>query len=226
MKVATFGCSWTHGHVTVDNHYNWPNGLQEIHPEWEIYNYALAGSSLSFQVQLMDRVLKHEKYDIIIFQFTSPGRLTYFEEDYDYLKYFTRYTSTYQMFDTSSDIYRKIFAICPGHMSLSKSDSFWTTPEKYQLAKLYYTHINKSIHKIEYKALTEYVKRKTDLCFFHNEDVLKLNIHPVINEEVKKSGGNELLKTFIADKGEHYNKVGAQWQANWVNNKLKENSII
>lgn len=226
MKVATFGCSWTHGIGYIDSYYNWPTGLQEIHPDWEIHNYALAGSSLSFQVQLMDTVLKHEKYDIIIFQFTSPGRLTYFEEDYDYLKHFIRFKPKYKMFDTDGDLYRKVFTITPGHMGLSKTDSFWTTPEKYKLARLYYTYVNKSIYRVEYKALTEYVKKKTNLCFFHNEDILKLNIYPIINEEVKKSGGDQLLKTFIADSGEHYNKAGAQWQANWVNDKLKEDGVI
>ena len=59
-----------------------------------------------------------------------------------------------------------------------------------------------------------------------NSPLSTFDFHPVINEEVKKSGGNELLKTFIADKGEHYNKIGAQWQAEWINNKLKEDSVI
>ena len=226
MKVATFGCSWTHGLDEVDKHYNWPMALQEIHTDWEIHNYALAGSSISFQVQLMEKVLRHETYDIKIFQFTSPGRLTYFDEDCDYLKYFINHKTNYNMFKAGTGLYRDIFAITPGHSRLSKTDSFWTTSEKYKLAKLYFKFINKSIHGIEFKALAEYVSSRVDLCFIHNEDSLNIQKYPVIIEEVKKIGGSDLLKNFIADRGEHFNKAGCQWQANWINDNLKEKSII
>ena len=102
-------------------------------------------------------------------------------------------------------------------MKLSKTDSFWYPKEKYEFAKKYYTYINKSIFRTEYKALIHYVLSKADLVFMHNEDVLKLNVCPVIMEEVKDQ---ELLQSFIADDGNHFNKSGCDWQAKWIVDKL------
>ena len=54
MKVATFGCSWTHGVGSVDDHYSWS---QSISKHYETDNYAVGGSSLSFQVYCFNEVL-------------------------------------------------------------------------------------------------------------------------------------------------------------------------
>lgn len=217
MKIAIFGCSWSHGIKAVDEKYSWPYALAKLKPDWNIENYAVEGTSLAFQTFLMDDVLRNNTVDKIIFQITSPGRITYFEEDYDILQHIQPITDNYKHISIENGFFRKVFAITPGHMKLSKTDSFWYPKEKYELAKKYYAHINKSIFRTEYKALIHYVLSKADFVFMHNEDVLKLNVCPVVMEEVKDQ---ELLQSFIADDGSHFNKSGCDWQAKWIVDNL------
>jgi hypothetical protein len=217
MKIATFGCSWTHGINAVDNFYSWPHALHKLNPDWKIDNYAIGGSNLQFQTFLLDDVLRHNTYDKIIFQITSPGRLTYFEEDYDFTKHLTEFEPNYKRFDIEDGFFRKVVTITPGHMKLPKTDIFWNLLGKYDFAKSYYTAVNKSIFRTEYKALVYYLKDKVDLMFMHNEDVLKLDICPVVVEEAKKEN---VIDSFIADNGEHFNIEGCDWQAKWLINKL------
>jgi hypothetical protein len=213
MKVATFGCSWTHGVGSVDDHYSWS---QSISKHYEIDNYAVGGSSLSFQVYCFNEVLKHNNYDKIVFQFTTPGRLTYFPHEYNVFDHHERYTKNYRMFNMDHGFYRTLNCITRGHSSLPKKDSFWTSKEKYNLMKAYYSTVPWEIYRTEYKALVEYIAPRVDLCFLHNEDTMGFKKYPVMHDEVRNTGGQELLDSFIADDGDHYNKQGCDWVADWV----------
>ena len=218
MKVATFGCSWTHGQPQIDNHYNWPLALKNLHPDWTIHNYAVAGSSLAFQVQLMDKVCSTEKYDLKIFQFTTVGRLTFFDDDIDYMIHFKESQPGFKMFDIDDGFYRKLTVVTPGHTALNETDSFWDFPkDKRSLVMLYYKHLNRSILRIEHRALIEYAKSRVDFCFFHNEDTIKFGGIPVILDIAKA----EKIENIIADKGEHLNKLGIDWQTNWIDLQLR-----
>ena len=214
MKIATFGCSWTHGLKQLNNFYSWPYALHKLQPDWEIHNYAIGASNLQFQIFLMEDVLRHHTYDKIIFQITSPSRLTYFEEDYDFTKHLTEMKPNYKRFDIEEGFFRKVVTITPGHMKLPKSDSFWNLSGKYEFAKSYYTTVNKSIFRTEYKALVNYLKNKVDLMFMHNEDILDLKICPVIMKELPSA------KKFVADSGEHFDIEGCDQQAKWVLERL------
>jgi hypothetical protein len=220
MRIATFGCSWTHGVGAIDKHFNWPLALSKLRPEWYIDNYALGGSSLSFQLYCYNKAIKHNDYDKVIFQFTNPGRLTFFPEDHEVFDGHINFTKNYKMFDISDGFYRNINCITMGHTSLPKNNSFWTSKEKYNLMKAYYSTMPKEIYRAEYRAMVEYAEKRSSLCFFHNEDVLKLNRYPVINQEVINNGSKDMLDSFIADEGEHYNKAGCEWIANWVLEKI------
>ena len=220
MKIATFGCSWTAGVANLDDHYSWSQSISKHH---EVDNYAIGGSSLSFQVYCFNKVLKHENYDKVIFQFTTPGRLTYFPHGYDIFAHHKRYTKNYSMFSMEDGSYRTLNCITKGHSSLPKRHAFWTSKEKYNLMKAYYSTVPWEIYATEYMALVEYIASRVDLCFFHNEDPFKFskdldksNSHPVMHNEVRKRSGQELLDSFIADEGDHYNKQGCDWVADWV----------
>jgi hypothetical protein len=165
----------------------------------------------------MDDVLRHHSFDKIIFQITSPGRITYFEEDYDILQHTETVTENYQHISIEDGFFRKVITVTPGHMNLPKKDSFWDIKNKYEFTKDYYSFINKSIFRTEYKALVHYVLSKANVVFMHNEDILKLNLCPVVIEEVKD---DKLLNSFIADNGKHFNKAGCDWQASWVLDRL------
>jgi|TARA_B110000908_G_scaffold80913_1_gene96985 hypothetical protein len=218
MKIATFGCSWTHGLYEVNDFYSWPYALHKLKPDWQIDNYAVCGSSLQLQTFLLDDVLRNNTYDKIIFQITTPGRLSYFEEDYDMTTALTEYETNYKRIETEDGFFRKVVTITPGHMQLPKTNSFWRLHGKYKYARSYYGMLNKSIFRTEYKALVYYLKDKVDLMFMHNEDSLKLDICPVVMEEVKKE--NIAIDSFIADNGEHFNIEGCDWEAKWVLDRL------
>jgi hypothetical protein len=220
MKIATFGCSWTHGLGNIDNHYNWPKFISEENLEWQVDNYAVGGSSISFQLYCLNKALEYNNYDKIIFQFTTPGRLTYFPHDYNVFNHHVNYTNNYRMFDMDNGFYRVLNCITMGHVLLPQSDRFWTTKEKYNLMRAYYGTIPKEIYRTEYKAIVEYIASRVDLCFFHNEDILKFNTFPIVREEVKNFGGEKLLQRFIVDEGEHYNQEGCKWVGNWVLDRL------
>jgi hypothetical protein len=219
MKLAVFGCSWSQGVPSIDNNVCWPKMLADKCTDWEVDNFSLAGSSLSFQAYLLDDVLKHNLYDKIVFQLTSPSRLTYFDDNVNYGKYLQQ-NKNYRDLDRTGNIYRNIICITPGHLKLSSNDSFWNYPDKFDFANLYYKYSNKQINKLEYQAVVEYVSKKVDLIYFHNQDILELGKYPILNNEVRNHGGQELLNSFIADHGEHYNTAGCMWQAEWILNKL------
>lgn len=206
MKIATFGCSWTQGVSTVDDSYCWPKALAEDN-QYHVDNFALAGSSLSFQVYLLNDVIKHNTYDKVIFQITSPQRLTYFDDSLDYGQYL-KTNQNYRELDRTGDIYRNFICITPGHLQLSSSDSFWDYPDKHNFAKLYYKYTNKHISRLEYIALVEYLKNKVDFLFFHNEDVCKIGNVPIV---IDRFGTD-----YVADKGQHFNKQGSQLVADWI----------
>lgn len=210
MKIATFGCSWSQGLSTVDDAYCWPKALAE-NKQYQVDNFALAGSSLSFQAYLLDDVLKHNTYDKVIFQITSPQRLTYFDDTLDYGKYLRLYNN-YRELDRAGDIYRNFICITPGHLNLSKKDSFWNFPDKHDFASLYYKYVNKHVQRTEYKAVIEYVKNKVDFLFFHNEDVCKIGNIPIVIDQLGTS--------YIADRGQHFNKQGSRLVAEWIMEKI------
>ena len=54
MKIAVFGCSWSHGVKEIDNFYSWPYALHKLNPDWKIDNYAIGGSNLQFQTFLLN----------------------------------------------------------------------------------------------------------------------------------------------------------------------------
>lgn len=211
MKLAVFGCSWSQGVPTVDNDFCWPKAIADQYPEWQIDNFSLAGSSLSFQAWLLDDVLKHNAYDKIVFQITSPQRLTYFDDTVNVGSYL-KSSNNYRELDRSGDIYRNIICITPGHLSLADVDSFWNYPDKHNFANLYYKYTNKHVSRVEYKAVVEYVKNKTDFVYFHNEDVCNIGNIPVLMDLTGSK--------FASDVGQHFNREGSNWVAKWILNNI------
>ena len=78
MKLAIFGCSWTHGIHSLDNHRNWPYYLAAKNPQYQVCNYAIAASSLQFQIYLYEYVKKHMPADRYIFQVSRPRKIYLF----------------------------------------------------------------------------------------------------------------------------------------------------
>jgi hypothetical protein len=56
------------------------------------------------------------------------------------------------------------------------------------------------------------VKSKSDIVFFHNEDVCEIGDIPVIMDQTGKK--------YVVDDGEHFNIHGSKWVADWVEKQL------
>lgn len=229
MRIATFGCSWTHGVDSIDDNYSWPEALGELYPTWEIDNYAIAGTSLQFSIWLCNKIMNRNlEYDKIVFQITSPRRLTYYHsngEEKFLEENFFEHRKNYKRFGIKG-LYNDVQAITPSHVAAYNiNDRIWrgwhgdyafTDREKAKFARLYYKKMSPHILNLEYQMFIEWIETKVDLCFFHTEcpPRYKSNL-PIIRNEASDNWNN-----FIADNGDHFGKEGCQWQAKWVAERL------
>lgn len=73
-NIGIFGDSYTNSASDFEDHLQWWEYLNEYcDKECKIDNYGVAGSSLYFSYQ--NFIKHHEKYDKVIFLYTSPNRL-------------------------------------------------------------------------------------------------------------------------------------------------------
>jgi len=215
-KIAVFGCSWTQG--LWNNEYDsWVKEFAMLNNDCEIYNFALAGSSLSYAAHLLEQIYDSEiKFDLTIFQATSPGRFTWWNKHdiFDCLKQDA--DNLYSIDDKKISMvvekinYGTVFS--QGH--LKKVD------KKFGLA--YYSRLNSELSVLEYRALLEFVDRRVNILFAHRS--LKnygLNYLSVYDQ----LGKNEFQK-FVIDEGEHFSNEGNRWQAHWILNQLNQHKLL
>jgi len=226
MKIAIFGCSWSHGTSQLDNHRNWPYYFAANNPNYEIYNYAMSASSIQFQIYLYEYVKKHKPADRYIFQCTRPERFTYFKNGMKFENLLEDIPSkngglnNYKWippYNANKEIRRITSAsIKPVSEGILKG---WTL-EDIQFSKLYYKLANLEIMELEWKMCIEYIKNKVDFCFLHTEGEFRNIKNLYCIEDIL---GREYCKQNFYESHDqhHFNKKGLQWQANWVKENAK-----
>jgi hypothetical protein len=221
MKLAIFGCSWTHGIHSLDNHRNWPYYLAAKNPQYQVYNYAIAASSLQFQIYLYEYVKKHMPADRYIFQVTRPERFTYFEpgtkfeELLEDRKFYNDHLGNYKWFNYAT-INKTVQPVTIGNVKkFFEFGNNGFTKDSIDFAHLYYKIANDEIMELEWKMGIEYIKNKVDFCFLHTEGKERNieNLH-CIEDMLGKDYCSQ--NYYEEGSGTHFNQKGLQWQADWV----------
>lgn len=165
MKIATFGCSWTHGDGRTAEHKNWPLYLKKLMPHATIENYAVAGTSILWSVYQLQWVKKHNPADFYIFQMTRPERLTYWKDNTSWLDYRQDFydTRTY-----NSYIYNAGVQIVVAQTATQKPMLNAQKPA-IKLAKSYFSVVNDEVMKLEYDLAVRYVKDNVDFYYMQTE---------------------------------------------------------
>lgn len=210
MKIAIFGCSWTHGVGTVENFLSWPSILAEQMPEYKINSYALAGCSLLFQIHLLEWVKQNDPADRYIFQLTRPERISYWNDGV----FWNRYLKTYNNFrQFDYHVYNDVQIATI--QSVDQKPDMTTRRATIDLARAYYPVMNDEFFKLEYKLAYDYVKQNTDFCYLQTEGVERGLDLPCVEDIL----GQDQCKEWWRD-GSHFGREGLNWVANWV----KENA--
>lgn len=202
MKVAIFGCSWTHGVGQVENYLSWPQLLDTSH---YVKNYAVAGSSVLFQIHMLEWVKQNDPADCYIFQITRPERITYWNDDVDWNLHLRG--DTVLQFD--HDVYKDVQIATI--QSTTQSPDLTTKKSTIDLAKAYYKVMNDEAFVLEYKLAYEYIKNSVDFCYLQTEGKERKLDLPCVEDIL----GKEQCKKWWAA-GTHFGREGLQWTADWV----------
>ena len=178
MKLAIFGCSWTYGvplswsqettsfkyskNIPQEDFVNWTRELGKLDKDFEIYNYAIPGTSIEFSLGMLERYLKNPYCDHVIFQATRPYRYTYWSQDFDETLHFKKYELNVRQFDYSILDY---VTIVDHH---NDKNQIWKLIDKSnkenQYVKKYFTNTSNEMFENNYKAILSYVKNSVDIC--------------------------------------------------------------
>lgn len=202
MKAAVFGCSWTHGVGQVENYLSWP---QLLDTSYSVKNYAVAGSSVLFQIHMLEWVKQNDPADRYIFQITRPERITYWNDNVDWNLHLQG--NTVMQFDHS--VYKDVQIATI--QSTTQSPDLTTQQSTIDLAKAYYKVMNDEAFVLEYKLAYEYINNNVDFCYLQTEGKERKLDLPCIEDIL----GQEQCKKWWAS-GTHFGREGLQWTANWV----------
>lgn len=213
-NVAIFGCSWSQG-IKEKNFDNWVLRLSKLFPEYNFYNFAAGGTSIVYHTHLLEEILKTKKFDIKIFQITSPGRFTWWQP-HDIMELVEQKTSNYYCLQENYG--RFVDRINTGTIlsnKFIKSDR-----KKHNFGIEYYKRLTDDQIRLDHVAYVNYIKDMVDFRFYHRKAYEKDSVS-IITEL-----GEKRFKELIIDDGDHFGAAGNEWQTNWIANKLKEKHII
>lgn len=228
MKIVIFGCSWSvgvprkfselHKDAAISkpcdyDFCSWAKELADLHPEHQITNYALPSSDLTYSVAMLNRVLKNQQYDKVIFQVTIPHRFTYWN-DVELEKHFVDF-GNYRRFGES--ILTDVFLFNPQNADDGTQSNYKSITKKVRDGKFIKDYLERDIDdraEANHKALTYYAKDHSDFCFSH----IPIDFLDIPNVEEKL--GTEQFKTYVCDDGLHFGDDGNKWQAKWISQNL------
>jgi hypothetical protein len=214
MKIAIFGCSWTHGVGQIEKYINWPYFFAQKYPNAEITNYAIAASSVSFQIHQMNIVKKTTPADLYIFQISRPERLTYWEPKTDFFNYLEPAAPNLKqyyhgIFQSVQCLTAPLAGQMPNMNNKQKSIDF---------AKQYYRNVNVETMDLEWELSLDYIKRNTDFCFLQTEGAYRnVTDIPCVEDILTREKCREWWEA-----GTHFGRTGLQWVADYVDENVKE----
>ena len=217
--IAIFGCSWTRG-MPENKWESWVNYYADMYPEYEFYNLAVNGTSVPFQIHIMNEFIKSHKPDKTIFQISAVKRFTYFE-NFNLIDYIEQGARPNVKVFNISRLSEKVHYILPG--MIKNPDNFWVRDlilkrKEAQLRNFatdYFIRLNDEISNIEITAYAAWIKSKVDFCYSHADSP-----SPDI-PKIYRILGKEKFDSYCFDTMSHFDKEGMQWIANWINTQIK-----
>ena len=204
MNIVVAGCSWSAG--CPEQPFSWVEALAEIMPKHNFYNYAYAGNSLLTSLHLLDIAKEQVDADKVIFQLTTPTRLS-FALDTDNLN-----ANHYQITDNYYSIPKELemVALTPGAVF----DNMSSDNEFIKFGKMYYKYFSNDYYTdITSKALIDLIQTQSHIQFFHTRP--KYNYpFPIIEDMLN-------FDDYVIDNGKHFNVEGAKKEAKIVEKWLE-----
>lgn len=243
-RIATFGCSYTAGHgPDLLKWVNWPTELSFLfNDNIEIYNCAKGGTSIDYSVHALESFLNYETPDLVLFQLSTPHRLTWISSDSD-LSFEDMYSiNQYSNSNIVSD--SEVFKNYKSLNNYYKVDliSNWgfitpgSTSSPYssnKLANAFYGTIGTNlIDKVKIKSLIHYIKTHLlkdipHLLLTHDGyDLFNMIGNNSIDLDFKTALGTEYFDNQIIDNGRHLSHNALQEIAKILYNKVKKEGLI
>jgi hypothetical protein len=214
-KILVVGCSWSAGVASETE--NWVHELSKIRLDHTFYNLSRGGTSIQFHLGVLEKAKEKLNPDITIFQYTSAGRLTWWE-DFDIMQYIDQDSENY--YTLSHALCSKVDQINIGTIYGNKFIK--TDRAKHKFGKLYYNRVGFEAMKIELKVYIDYAKKVSDFQFHH-----KSSPHVGENElSVQEYLGDKKFNKFTIDDGAHFGDAGNKWQAQWINEHLIAKGLL
>jgi len=214
-NIAIFGCSWTQGLKSADFD-NWVVWLSKMYPQHNFYNFAAAGSAITYHTHLLEQVMQDKTFDVKLFQITSPGRFTWWKphkvKDILYQKY-----DNYHCLK-AVDYENFVERINTGTILSNKfldSDR-----KKHKFGVEYYKRLCADQVDLDHRVYINYIKNNVDFYFYHRASY-ESHIPNVFTELGKKQ-----FYKYVIDNGDHFGTEGNQWQANWIKDQLTDRNIL
>jgi hypothetical protein len=195
MNIICLGCSFTAG-MPEENYYSWPEKLSYIRPNDIVYNLSLGGSSILFNLYLLQEIKKKVTADFIVFQITQPYRYTSMR-DFDFESALITKTKNYIRLDPEVRIKQNVLTVTTGSARYQ-----WTTnKQRVKFSQDYYRNYSRELGDIEYDIYRNHIKENSNFCFNYNE---------IVDEAKSKT----------IDNGGHFSCEGHDLIANWINEKI------
>lgn len=213
-RIAMFGCSWTQG-LEPHNYDNWVKYFSEMYPDCSFFNYAAAGTSIVYHTHLLEQVTAKQKFDLVIFQITSPARFTWWKP-HKINKML--YKQTPNLWAIESGYGKYVDRINTGTITSKKF--IGQDKKKHKFGVEYYSRLTNEQILLDHKAYINYIKDKVDFHFYHRSAYV--DDAPSVYDTLGESNFNK----FVIDSGDHFSKEGNQWQAKWIDLNLKNKGLI
>lgn len=200
-RIYIFGCSFSQG-VPESDWISWASEFSKLVPNYDVYNFAVAGTSELFHIHILKQVCKIKKpNDIIIFQLTSMRRLTWWNNfnAFDYIQHHE--DNLYKLNNSVRENFDRI------NSGVANSTKF---------ARLWYKTMTEEYFQEQFSINADYAVRNSDYTFFHDAWGNKYKIDSFYEDHKEK------FNDYVIDNGSHFGKEGSTVEANWVFQKIKD----
>lgn len=204
MKIGVFGCSWTAG--VYPEYYSWVKELACLSPNHSFHSYALGGVSNLFILHLHNK-FKH-LYDFNIIKLTSSARLSFYIDE-----------NNWELEKTNTNFYelklQKTHTIMRFNSGgYNKNNIVYDKKDMSKFYNLFYKYMNEDMFSTQHQIECQYAKTLVNTFVFCHRN-FDANGFLSTQDNIKD------FETYIYDDGAHFNKKGAELEAQWIKNLLQ-----